>query len=209
MFIPNSCSLCDVSARSDRERQRPAAPDEDDWFATPAVEPTALPAEVAWQDEPEPLPEPVDGLGRRQAIVVLAAIAAVVLGGAGIVLARSLGGSDTPSATTATTAPVTNTAPAASTPTTTASTTPSQATTPTAGAVPTDAVLRAGSSGASVTALQETLTQIGYAPGTADGKYGASTAAAVAAFQTSNGLTADGVAGPKTIAAINTAAAGG
>ena len=212
-----------MNGRTEGDHRRPPVADEDDWFATPAVEPTDLPGEDTWEYEVEPPPGPPDGLGRRQAIVVAAAIAAVALGAAGILLARSLGGSDSTGDTAATagsTAQVT-TAPAASTPTTTApststpttstptTTAPSTSTVPTATAVPTDATLRAGSTGAGVTALQQALTSLGYAPGTADGKYGAATTEAVTAFQKANGLTEDGVAGPKTIAAINEAVASG
>ena len=72
--------------------------------------------------------------------------------------------------------------------------------------VPTDQSLKPGMSGSSVTALQQALTQLGYNPGTADGSYGPSTTQAVTAFQAAKGLTADGVAGPATLAAINTRA---
>ena len=58
-------------------------------------------------------------------------------------------------------------------------------------------------------ALQKALTTLGYAAGTADGTYGTTTAQAVTAFQTAKGLTADGVAGVKTLAAINAALASG
>jgi peptidoglycan hydrolase-like protein with peptidoglycan-binding domain len=40
-----------------------------------------------------------------------------------------------------------------------------------------------------------------------DGHYGPATQSAVAAFQQSNGLTADGIVGPQTAAAINSALA--
>ena len=63
--------------------------------------------------------------------------------------------------------------------------------------------------GSSVTALQTALTTLGYSPGSADGSYGASTTAAVSAFQTANNLTADGIAGPATLTAINAALASG
>jgi peptidoglycan hydrolase-like protein with peptidoglycan-binding domain len=75
--------------------------------------------------------------------------------------------------------------------------------------VPADQSLKPGMSGSSVTALQQALTQLGYNPGTADGSYGPSTTQAVTAFQTAKGLTADGVAGPATLAAINTALSAG
>ena len=71
--------------------------------------------------------------------------------------------------------------------------------------MPTGETLRPGTKGSSVIALQKALASLGYEPGTADGTYGATTAQAVTAFQTANSLTADGLAGAKTIAAINAA----
>ena len=47
--------------------------------------------------------------------------------------------------------------------------------------------------------LQEALVQLGYMSGKPDGKYGAKTVNAVKTFQKNNNLTADGVAGEKTL----------
>ena len=69
-------------------------------------------------------------------------------------------------------------------------------------AVNTDITLRIGSEGNEVNLLQARLTNLKYFSETIDGKYGTKTAAAVAAFQKQNGLTADGVAGPQTLKAI-------
>jgi len=63
--------------------------------------------------------------------------------------------------------------------------------------------LWAGSTGADVTSLQHLLTSRGYAT-TADGDFGSGTTAAVTAFQGSRGLSADGIAGPPTFAALVT-----
>ena len=68
------------------------------------------------------------------------------------------------------------------------------------------ATLTNGSSGPEVTLLQERLTALGYYSGTVDGSYGPSTAAAVTAFQSAQGITpADGVVGPSTWTALATA----
>jgi peptidoglycan L-alanyl-D-glutamate endopeptidase CwlK len=69
------------------------------------------------------------------------------------------------------------------------------------------AVLQQGSSGPDVTELQDKLRARGYDPGASDGSFGPGTAAAVAAFQRSAGLPADGVAGPQTAAALDAGAA--
>lgn len=54
-----------------------------------------------------------------------------------------------------------------------------------------------GMSGAGVRALQVNLNKLG-ASLAEDGKYGPATSRAVSDFQSDNGLTADGVAGPAT-----------
>ena len=70
-------------------------------------------------------------------------------------------------------------------------------------------VLEVGSSGAAVTKVQQKLIQWGYLSGTADGKYGEKTRAAVVAFQRKNGLTADGRVGPATAKAMGVTLSGG
>jgi len=59
-----------------------------------------------------------------------------------------------------------------------------------------------GSTGSVVSTIQTKLKTWGYYSGTVDGIYGSKTAAAVKYFQQKNGLTADGIAGPKTLAAM-------
>jgi len=63
-------------------------------------------------------------------------------------------------------------------------------------------VLKQGSSGPDVTALQTKLKQLGFDPKGVDGNFGSGTKSALIAFQTSKGLSADGCAGPATMAAL-------
>mgnify|MGYP001952708915 CR=1 FL=1 len=64
-------------------------------------------------------------------------------------------------------------------------------------------LLKKGSRGAAVSELQTKLKSKGFYSGAIDGIFGTGTENAVKAFQKANGLTADGVVGPKTIAALN------
>ena len=59
------------------------------------------------------------------------------------------------------------------------------------------AYLQSGSTGKNVSLLQEALKELDFYSGTADGSYGASTVAAVKAFQKKNGIRQDGVASPE------------
>ena len=102
-----------------------------------------------------------------------------------------------------------NAAAATAKPTATPSPTPK--TTEKATATPTPApassVLKVGSKGAEVKSLQQKLIELGYLRGTADGIFGSKTADAVKAFQKANKLTADGIAGQKTLNSLSTASA--
>ena len=114
----------------------------------------------------------------------------------------------TPAETTPAVTTPAQTTPAETTPAETTPVVTTPATPPTS--VPTDETLRPGTKGSqSVAELQAALTSLGYAAGTPDGSYGPSTVEAVSAFQTANNLPVDGVAGPATLAAINTALAKG
>lgn len=66
-------------------------------------------------------------------------------------------------------------------------------------------VLRPGSHGAPVLALQRSLRELGYWIGVPDGTYGALTEQAVLAFQGVEGLGRDGAAGPETFGALRSA----
>lgn len=70
-------------------------------------------------------------------------------------------------------------------------------------------VLQQGSTGPDVTALQTRLKQLGFDPNGVDGNFGSGTKSALIAFQTSKGLTADGMAGPQTMKALQLDAAAG
>jgi peptidoglycan hydrolase-like protein with peptidoglycan-binding domain len=73
---------------------------------------------------------------------------------------------------------------------------------PAVGQVSGSPVLKVGSKGAAVSALQTALNRHGSAL-TVDGDFGPRTDAAVRAFQTRKGLVADGLVGPRTAAALN------
>ncbi len=62
--------------------------------------------------------------------------------------------------------------------------------------------LQLGSDGPQVVKLQKKLQKAGFNPGSTDGDFGPATQAAVMAFQQSEGLLADGIAGPRTLAAL-------
>lgn len=74
--------------------------------------------------------------------------------------------------------------------------------------------VKQGSTGATVKTIQTKLKNWGYYTGAVDGIYGQKTTEAVKYFQRKNGLTADGIVGPKTAAAMgitlsSTSTAGG
>lgn len=64
------------------------------------------------------------------------------------------------------------------------------------------AILRYGTRSDEVLKLQQNLTKLGLYTGTISGHYGSITEAAVMNFQRKNGLSADGIAGAKTLAKI-------
>ena len=78
----------------------------------------------------------------------------------------------------------------------------------TGGTISVDQLLREGSTGSAVRALQEKLKALGNYDGTVTGRYGPLTKEAVRRFQRANGLTADGIAGPKTLTALGQLEAG-
>ena len=65
-----------------------------------------------------------------------------------------------------------------------------------------EAISKFGSRGAEVTEIQTKLKRWGYYTGTVDGIYGSKTMEAVKYFQRTNGLTADGIAGTRTLQAM-------
>lgn len=61
------------------------------------------------------------------------------------------------------------------------------------------ALSKLGSRGDEVRRVQKKLKELGYYKGSVDGIYGSATQKAVKAFQKNCGITADGIAGPKTL----------
>jgi lipoprotein-anchoring transpeptidase ErfK/SrfK len=64
-------------------------------------------------------------------------------------------------------------------------------------------LLKLGSSGAAVQALQQRLKNLAYDPGPINGSFGAATQFAVFAFEKVQGMKPDGVAGPAVLGALN------
>ncbi|MFG2627426.1 peptidoglycan-binding protein [Streptomyces sp. NPDC048473] len=64
------------------------------------------------------------------------------------------------------------------------------------------ATQRSGSTGAQVKAVQQLLSEQGYVVGAVDGSFGPATQNAVMAYQSTHGLTADGVVGDRTWTAL-------
>jgi hypothetical protein len=145
----------------------------------------------------------------RRLIVPAVVGATLLLTGllAGAVGSRSLtGGVETTTSVLTTTATLTTTLTTSTTPSTTATTTTSS--TPTTPAtLPEGVVLRRGARGAEVSQVQEALVALGYST-SVDGKFGPATAQAVKSFQTSSGLTGDGIVGPATLSALSAAVNG-
>ena len=118
------------------------------------------------------------------------------------------GATATPAPATATPAPATATpAPATATPEPTSATaTPAPTKTPaptqTPSAVTLSRTLRKGYKGDDVKLVQQMLKDLKYYTRSINGTYDDATIAAVKAFQTKNGLTSDGLAGPKTYAVL-------
>lgn len=68
--------------------------------------------------------------------------------------------------------------------------------------------LKVGSRGDTVKKLQQELKNQGFLKGSVDGIYGANTKAAVQKMQKAYGLSVDGIAGPKTLAALGISTGG-
>jgi hypothetical protein len=132
---------------------------------------------------------------RRRFVVVAALLVVCLLAGLAAAGVFSGGHTSTKPPTTQRASATTATTPA----TTQASPAPAAPTAP----------LKPGDTGASVKALQRALARLGFSAGAVDGQYGPSTTKAVTSFQRAHGLTADGVLGPKTLAALTTALATG
>lgn len=71
------------------------------------------------------------------------------------------------------------------------------------------AVLKRGSTGSDVRTMQQKLKNWGYYSGSVDGIFGSGTESAVKLFQRTNGLTADGIVGSATAAALGMTLTGG
>ena len=185
-------------------------PDADDWFAEEDfVEDTApgAPAEEGmgafaddWlsEENASPLrPSWAAGIDRRLLVGGAVLVVLLLIGlAAGGVFSGGGGTEESPSTAPATTS-------AAAPRTTTAATTTAAA--PAKQLPPPATTLKPGDTGAEVATLQRALTSLGFSTGKVDSDYGPATTHAVAQFQSSAGLTADGILGPATLQALTTA----
>jgi hypothetical protein len=168
-------------------------PEDDDWFAgIEPREPSALEADPASAEDDWLAPSLPPRRARpaqvdRRVLVVAAGFVVVLLAVLAAAGVFSSGGHKKLQ-------PIVST-PATTVPATTPTTTPRVAALPTT-------TLKPGDTGAQVRALQRALLSLGYPAGKVDGQYGPTTKTAVAAFQHAAGLTADGIFGPKTMAAL-------
>ena len=179
----------------------PSDPESDDWFDEPRPRSSRAPGSSAegasaddWIGGSETAParrRPVDARSlATRPVVIAGAAGALVLLLIGLAVSGvfSEEAGNTPAPTPTTTA-------------TTAST-PTQPTATPAPIGPPATTLKPGAKGAEVKTLQRALASLGYSPGPVDGQYGPGTQKAVASFQKASRLTADGVLGPKTLAAL-------
>ncbi|MPY93793.1 MAG: L,D-transpeptidase family protein [Acidimicrobiia bacterium] len=143
------------------------------------------------------------GKARRGTVGTGAALAALSLAACG-----SGSGPTGPEELVAPSSTTTAAAPSTTRPTTTAAPTTAPPSTPVPTTVPpvtttTEPPLGPGASGPVVADLQSRLAALGYSIGAADGGYGGRTSSAVMAFQKVEGLSADGVPGPETLARLS------
>lgn len=150
------------------------------------------------------------GTSRRRRLAALVAVAAVAVVVGACAEITELSGLDAPPTVPAAAGDTTSTMPPTTGPTTTepppttvAPTTPPPTTVPPT-TVPDDTLER-GEEGPEVAALQQRLSELGFYIPDVDGSYGSITEQAVLAFQKGAGLSRDGVAGPVTRAALDTA----
>lgn len=177
-------------------RDRRDVPDADDWWSTSAGVQDGVDGEAHvdpddWLDDDRAARAPRSFRLPFDARIIGAAVLAVIVLVVGLIVGGVFSGGGSPQATTSTTAP-----------TTTVTSTPTH---PTATVPPPSGPLTPGATGVQVKRLQRVLKSLGFSPGKIDADYGSATQLALKRFQRAHSLTADGVLGPKTLAALKLA----
>ncbi|HUW03934.1 MAG TPA: L,D-transpeptidase family protein [Acidimicrobiales bacterium] len=141
----------------------------------------------------------------RIAVVTALAAAVVIAAGALVFVDRSDGDEAAVGSEDTSTPPEPSTIEPTTTTTAAPTTTTAAPTTTTTEAPPPPPKFGRGDEGSEVLAIQVRLVELGYWLPAADGAYGFLTSQAVMAFQKVEGLARDGIAGPQTLAALDTA----
>jgi murein L,D-transpeptidase YcbB/YkuD len=181
-------------------------PDPDDWFGDADPEERRIPDVPSAENDPARADDWLDEAGAdqlrqarfqtidRRMVTVGASLLVLLIAG---LAAAGVFSSSSPNVPPAASSGIQTTRTTTAATTTQARQLPAPATT-----------LKPGDTGTQVLVLQRALASLGFSSGRADGQYGPATKNAVARFQHSTGLAADGILGPATLHSLANALRG-